>query len=142
MEEYKPEKNLEDKTAVDKSIEPLSTESELNIDPTDRIKHTSEQSRANISQGLNNPQDSSMVLPAVEDSVITDDQAGTQPVKISVSDDISKASDTDRIEKIWVDKAKAIIQDSVGDPHKKSANLSIEKSQYRTARFNKLINNH
>ena len=32
MEEYKPEKNLEDKTAVDKSIEPLSTESELNIE--------------------------------------------------------------------------------------------------------------
>jgi hypothetical protein len=139
MEEYSKEKLVVELPPV-QSVETISPEAEAANVQTDKIKHSSEQSSANISPGLNSVQDSSMALPEVDDSAATDDQATQGFKKIAVVDEATFASDSDRIEKVWVDKAKAIIRDSVGDPHKKSANLSVEKSQYRNARFNKLIN--
>lgn len=139
MEEYSKEKPVVELPPV-QPIETISPDAEVANVQTDKIKHSSEQSSANISSGLNGAQDDSMALPAVDDSTANDDQTPRTSIKIPIADEAVAASDNDRIEKAWVDKAKAIIQDSVGDPHKKSANLSVEKSQYRNARFNKLIN--
>ena len=140
MEDYSKEKPVVEQLLPVRPVEIISPEAEVANTQTDKIKHSSEQSSANISRGLNGLQDSSMALPEVDDSVVADDQASQASIKIPVVDEATFASDSDRIEKVWVDKAKAIIRDSVGDPHKKSVNLSVEKSQYRNARFNKLIN--
>lgn len=141
MEDYKNEKKSDIEVSTEKPFESLPPEFEIKKSQSDRIKHSQEQSSANISQGLNGSDDGSMVLPIVDDSLENDNVSTKAPLKIQVSDVDVSASDSDRIEKIWVDKAKAIIQESAGDPHTKSANLSVEKSQYRAARFNKLINN-
>lgn len=142
MEEYKQEKNPVVELPKPLPLEEIPQEPELANAQTDKIKHSSEQSSANISSGLTDSQDSSMVLPAVDDATLLDDQTSQGTKKITVLDEATAASDSDRIEKIWVDKAKAIIRDSAGDPHQKSAHLSTEKTQYRNARFNKLISNH
>jgi len=140
MEEYNKEKSVVELPPI-QPLETLSHESESVRDQSDKIKHSAEQSSANISSGLGSD-DGTMVLPTVDDSTVSDDQYEKGAKKITVTDQPIAAQDSDRIEKIWVDKAKAIIKGSVGDPHKKSANLSTEKTQYRNARFNKLISNH
>jgi len=142
MEDYNESKNPVVELPQPLPLGEASPESELANAQTDKVKHSSEQSSANISSGLGSAQDDLMVLPAVDDSILTDDQSSQSTKKITVLDEATTASDSDRIEKIWVDKAKAIIKSSVGDPHKKSANLSTEKTQYRNARFNKLISSN
>jgi hypothetical protein len=126
------------------SVEVPLVESESSNDQKDKLKHSSEQSSANIYSGANPQplaQDSSMILPIVNDSTVTDTTSLNGATQISVTDGII-ASDKDLIEKIWVDKAKAIIEESQGDPHKKNANLAMVKNQYKSARFNKLISDH
>jgi len=70
--------------------------------------------------------DNSMALPAVDNSTDLSNVSTAGTKKISVSDGVT-ASDKDLIEKIWVDKAKSIIEQAEGDPHKKNANLTIVK---------------
>jgi hypothetical protein len=142
MEDYNESKNPVVELPQPIPLGETPPESEFANAQTDKVKHSSEQSRANISSGLGGTQDGLMVLPAVDNTNLIDDQSSHSPQKITVVDEAITALDSDRIEKIWVDKAKAIIKDSVGDPHKKSANLSTEKTQYRNARFNKLISSN
>jgi hypothetical protein len=142
MEDFNESKNPVVELPQPLPLGETSPESELANVQTDKVKHSSEQASANISSGLGDSQDSSMVLPVVDDSTLKDNQLASSSKKITVLDEATTASDSDRIEKIWVDKAKAIIKDSAGDPHKKSANLSTEKTQYRNARFNKLISSN
>lgn len=125
------------------SEEVLSQEPEATPDQTDKIKHTSEQSSANISSGLSSTRDDSQTIPAVDDLTPINNSSAQGPTKITVTDQPVIALGGDRIEKVWINKAKAIIEDSMGDPHKKSSNLSIEKTEYKAAlRSNNLISNH
>jgi hypothetical protein len=139
MEDFNKQENSVVELPPLQPLDNINRESEASHTQTDKIRHSSEQSSANISPDLGST-DSSMVLPAVDDSSMTNGQTATS-TKINIVDEVARASDSDRIEKIWVDKAKAIIRNSAGDPHQKSENLSTEKTQYRNARFNKLISN-
>lgn len=49
------------------------------------------------------------------------------------------ADDADVIEKEWVDKAKKIVSETRGDPHKKSQELTSLKREYIETRFGKVI---
>lgn len=49
------------------------------------------------------------------------------------------ADDADVIEKEWVDKAKRIVAETKGDPHKKSQELTGLKKEYIETRFGKVI---
>lgn len=49
------------------------------------------------------------------------------------------ADDADVIEKEWVDKAKKIVAETKGDPHKKSQELTGLKREYIETRFGKVI---
>ena len=143
MEQYKKNENPIIEIPPVQPSEVYSHDSESNIDQLDKASHTSEQSGANIFSGLNNIPvitDDSATLPTVVDSSDVSTDPSGKAKKISVTDSIT-ASDKDLIEKVWVDKAKAIIENSQGDPYKKNANLTIVKDQYKSARFNKLISN-
>ena len=142
MEQYKKNKAPELDTPIIQSEETLPQEAEASQDQTDKIKHSSEQSSANIFSGTNSHQQTvsdGSILPLVVDDAIVSDYA--QPIlgakKIDITDK-AMASDKD-FEKIWVDRAKTIINNAQGDPHKKNANLTTAKNQYKNARFNKLI---
>lgn len=118
------------------------SDTEVSTEGSDRIKYTSEQSGANMfSPGSNGPQDSqgdsTMALPVVDDGIAADSK-NNPPKKIIITDGLT-ALDKDMIEKAWIVKAKAIIEESIGDPFKKNANLTAVKDQYKSARFNKLI---
>jgi hypothetical protein len=142
MEQYKKNKAPELDTPIIQSEETLPQEAEASQDQTDKIKHSSEQSSANIFSGTNSPQqtvsDNSILPLVVDDSIVSDYvQPSLGAKKIDIADE-AIASDKD-FEKIWVDRAKAIINNAQGDPHKKNANLTTAKDQYKSARFNKLI---
>ena len=49
------------------------------------------------------------------------------------------ADDIDLIEKEWVHKAKAIIEQTQNDPHRQSKELSIFKADYMQKRYNKVL---
>lgn len=49
------------------------------------------------------------------------------------------ADDVDVIEKVWVQKAKSIVNETKDDPHKQSAELANVKHDYQQKRFNKGI---
>lgn len=142
MEQLNKKENPSFEIPPVKPEELLLAESESANDQTDKVKHSSEQSGANIYSPTNTPgstqNDGTMALPAVDDSTDSNDISTTGTKKISISDGAT-ASDKDIIEKIWVDKAKSIIKEAEGDPHKKNANLTVVKNQYKSARFNKLI---
>ncbi|HEY5268244.1 MAG TPA: hypothetical protein VII94_03870 [Candidatus Saccharimonadales bacterium] len=143
MEQYNKNKDTEPVAPLPQSEEALLQESEASNSQTDRVKHSSEQSSANIFSHTNphqqSTQDDSVLPTVVDDSAVTDSTRATKgSKKINITDGII-ASDKDLIEKAWVDKAKAIIEDAQGNPHKKNANLTIVKDQYKSVRFNKLV---
>lgn len=47
--------------------------------------------------------------------------------------------DGDLIEKVWVDKAKAIVEHTRDDPYKQSEELTVVKADYLQKRYNKTI---
>ncbi len=51
--------------------------------------------------------------------------------------DSLKAEDVDLIEKAWVEKAKAIVQSTEGDPFNQNKQLSKVKADYIKKRFDK-----
>lgn len=59
----------------------------------------------------------------------------------SVSDSSSqsslKAEDVDVIEKVWVDKAKKVINDTRNDPRQQNIEISKVKADYLKSRFSK-----
>jgi hypothetical protein len=78
---------------------------------------------------------SSIALPAQDiagkmtddDGVATDDQVQ------------ATATDSDRIEKQWVDKAKTIVARTKDDPHEQKTQMSKVKAEYIKTRFNKTV---
>ncbi|HUY53246.1 MAG TPA: hypothetical protein VMV24_01575 [Candidatus Dormibacteraeota bacterium] len=142
MEQYK---NNEDLRADTLSVHPEETipeQSEMTNDHTDRIKHSSEQSAANIFSNLSSQQQAptdNSVLPPVVDDLFADNSGILQGGKKISINDVSTATDKD-FEKICIDRAKAILNDTLGDPYRKSADLTVAKDRYKMSpRFNKLI---
>ena len=76
-----------------------------------------------------------MALPSqtIASGLAGDDMALTTSV---VS---TQASDTDRIEKEWVDKAKMVIERTKDDPYEQKNEMSKVKAEYIHRRFNKSI---
>ena len=47
--------------------------------------------------------------------------------------------DDDQIEKVWVEKAKQIVEQTRNDPHKQSQELTVFKADYMKKRYGKTI---
>jgi hypothetical protein len=82
------------------------------------------------------------VLPAIPDIPVAD----TPVINVPVQDDTAahaaadhSAQDTERIEPVWVDKAKAIISQTRDDPYMQKTEMSRVKAEYIQKRFNKQI---
>lgn len=82
------------------------------------------------------------LLPAIPDIPVAD----TPVIAIPVLDDATaypaadhSAQDTEHIEPIWVDKAKAIISQTREDPYMQKTEMSRVKAEYIQKRFNKQI---
>ena len=71
-------------------------------------------------------------IPAVATPLPTPDPAASSATT-------AIADDADVIEKEWVDKAKRIVAETKGDPHKKSQELTGLKREYIETRFGKVI---
>ena len=71
--------------------------------------------------------------PAIPLPLVTDDSQS------SASASPAMADDADVIEKVWVDKAKDIVNRTHGDPHAKSNELSGLKKDYIQTRYGKTI---
>ncbi len=71
-------------------------------------------------------------IPTVATPAPADDSAASTPAT-------AIADDADVIEKEWVDKAKRIVAETRGDPHKKSQELTGLKREYIETRFGKVI---
>jgi hypothetical protein len=67
--------------------------------------------------------------------VITDDDAASTGTPTSST----PAADTDRIEQVWVDKAKKVIAMTLDDPYKQKSEMGKVKAEYIKKRFNKSI---
>jgi hypothetical protein len=63
-------------------------------------------------------------------ATIADPAAATLP---------AAADDNDLIDKEWVNKAKAIIEQTKGDPYKQSDELTMVKADFMQKRYNKAI---
>ncbi len=94
-----------------------------------------------------NPSDEQPQLPTVQSQVSSDDnsqlvQPVVQPQTTQPMNDIStpqSAGDEDLIEKEWVDKAKEIIDNTIGNPHAQSDQLAKVKADYIRKRYGKDI---
>lgn len=76
-------------------------------------------------------------IPAVDQPVIAaPPQDLAAPV---IADPKAAAQDGDRIEKEWVDKAKAVIAHTQDDPFRQKDQMSRVKAEYIQKRFNKTI---
>ena len=76
-----------------------------------------------------------LALPADQTQPTTDDS--TVPAAHQLSD--NTARDGDVIEKVWIDKAKAIVAQTRNDPFVQKKEMSLAKADYIQKRFNKTI---
>ncbi|HVA10727.1 MAG TPA: hypothetical protein VNG32_00995 [Candidatus Dormibacteraeota bacterium] len=72
--------------------------------------------------------------PASMSVAPTNDVTVTTPPPTTSLDD-----DDDQIEKVWVDKAKQIVEHTREDPHKQSEELTVFKADYMKKRYGKTI---
>ncbi len=79
---------------------------------------------------------SAIALPAQSVNVGLADDAAVMPPTTVVA---QPATDTDRIEKEWVDKAKSVISKTREDPYEQKIEMSRVKADYIKKRFNKTI---
>src|ERR1700689_943347 len=64
----------------------------------------------------------------------------TQPTDTSLQDNpLSARDDADLIEKEWVNRAKAIVEQTRDDPHLQSDELSVFKADYMKKRYNRNV---
>ncbi len=76
-----------------------------------------------------------LALPADQSQPTTDDSAA--PAAHHLSDNTAKEGDI--IEKVWIDKAKAIVAQTRNDPFVQKKQMSLAKADYIQKRFNKTI---
>lgn len=75
-------------------------------------------------------------IPTVANPVIPNDDATQDDATDTGS---GRSANPDRIEKQWIDKAKAIVNQSKDDPYKQKTEMSKIKAEYIKTRFNKAI---
>jgi hypothetical protein len=86
---------------------------------------------------------SSAVSQATDDIQAQDSTLATQDNNIAPTNTTTQsasgliADDVDVIEKVWVQKAKSVVNDTKDDPHKQSVGISHVKKDYLNKRFNK-----
>jgi hypothetical protein len=83
-------------------------------------------------------------LPVIPDDIPSVDQPviAAPPQDLAapvIADPKAAAQDGDRIEKEWVDKAKAVIAHTQDDPYRQKDQMSRIKAEYIQKRFNKTI---
>ena len=83
-------------------------------------------------------------LPAVPDDIPAADTPvigapAADATALPVSNASHPADDSERIEPVWVDKAKAVIAQTHDDPYQQKHQMSQVKAQYIQKRFNKQI---
>lgn len=96
--------------------------------------------------------DNGQLLPKIDDdssSPVSDDVQSTSSADVdSVVEDVpsyknqvekTEAGDVDVIEKVWIDKAKHIVDKTSSDPFEQQKMLSQIKADYIKKRFNKDI---
>lgn len=75
------------------------------------------------------------VMPVASNPVLpTDDDRSDNHHR-----DTNDSANPDRIEKQWIDKAKAIVADTKTDPYKQKSEMSKAKAEYIKSRFNKVL---
>lgn len=77
----------------------------------------------------------SMALPGQDITVGASDDGAVQ----APSTDSSAAADSDRIERQWIDKTKAVVAQTRDDPYEQKQAVSHVKADYIKKRFNKTI---
>lgn len=98
-----------------------------------------------VSSPENRPQQQSVAVSsqAASDIALPSQSVATSLTKDDTATDksntSSQATDTDRIEKEWVDKAKTIISSTKDDPFEQKSAMSRVKAEYIQKRFNKTI---
>lgn len=65
--------------------------------------------------------------------------SATTATNASLTDDQLIADDADLIEKEWVNKAKAIVDNTRNDPHLQNKQINLVKADYIKKRYNKDI---
>lgn len=75
-------------------------------------------------------------IPTVATPLIPNDDASQDD---SADGGDSRSTNPDRIEKQWIDKAKAIVNQSKDDPYRQKTDMSKIKAEYIKTRFNKAI---
>jgi hypothetical protein len=78
---------------------------------------------------------STIALPGQDITVGTPDDSATD----DSHSNSAVAADTDRIEKQWIDKAKAVVAQTQDDPYEQKNAISHVKADYVKKRFNKTI---
>lgn len=87
------------------------------------------------------PKPATNIAPISPPPLLTDDQSSTAIATdhASTGDIPEEAADIDVIEKIWVAKAKELIDKTKDDPHTQKAQMSKFKAEYIKKRINKEI---
>ena len=94
-----------------------------------------ETNSSNASSTINAPTSVPIsVDPSIIDNNLSSIQTSSTPKKIAITDNLS-ANDVELIEKAWVLKAKAIVDQTRNDPHEQTAELSKIREDYQSKRF-------
>jgi hypothetical protein len=119
------------------NLEPLGDGEVITGKPLEKLDLASQSERlssANSAVSQVVQDDQSPITPQiVPDSTPTDGASSVQSSSSLMADDV------DVIEKIWVQKAKIIVNETKDDPCKQSTELSHMKRDYIKKRFNKDI---
>ncbi|MBP7807320.1 hypothetical protein KA047_02380 [Candidatus Saccharibacteria bacterium] len=86
------------------------------------------------------PQVPSIPVPSVPIPAVPNPATGsTAASAMPLTDDQLMADDADLIEKEWVNKAKAIVDNTRNDPHLQNKQINLVKADYIKKRYNKDI---
>jgi hypothetical protein len=97
-------------------------------------------SQPEIQPSVTQPPASSMPVPAMVPLPAIPAVPLTQPVDTSqLANPQTARDDTDLIEKEWVNRAKAIVEQTRDDPHLQSDELSVFKADYMKKRYNRNV---
>jgi hypothetical protein len=120
------------------SFELPPSSDELDKSPDNALEKAPLQESGPSKEGAAAPMPLLPVIPTtdpVKIPVLSDDEDTTS----AISPSSYSTSNPDRIEKEWVDKAKAIVAKTQDDPYEQKQEMSKVKAEYIKKRFNKTI---
>lgn len=116
---------------------PQPTSNELDKNPDSALELEPLQESGPSKEGAIAPMPALPAIPTADPitiPVIADDSSTLATQSTTYSN-----TDTDRIEKEWIDKAKAIVAKTQDDPYEQKKEMSKVKAEYIKKRFNKSI---